>query len=152
MLDILVALLLTWGALMLAGDTPAGRALRRMLVDAPAARLSRVTRGHVTLAILVFGGTGLLIAVLGHEAARFLAMGLPEFAGWVTMFEVTAYLDAAVAVVTAVSMTRIAEIKAWLRTLPSPRRPRSRAPRHQRAARGVRKPSNDDEPGWALAA
>ncbi|HET9510896.1 MAG TPA: hypothetical protein VFO80_07050, partial [Sphingomonas sp.] len=69
MLDILVALLLTWGALMLAGDTPAGRALRRMLVDAPAARLSRVTHGHVTLAILVFGGTGLLIAVLGHEAA-----------------------------------------------------------------------------------
>ncbi|WP_294297317.1 hypothetical protein [uncultured Sphingomonas sp.] len=151
MLDILVALLLTWAALTVAGDTPAGRALRRILVDWPAERLSRITRGHVTLSILVFGGTGLLVAVLGHEAARFLAMGLPELASWITMFEVTAYLDAAVAVVTAVTATRFAGVKAWLRTLPHSKRPRNRAPR-QRPAQGVRKASNDDEPGWALAA
>ncbi|MFD1788383.1 hypothetical protein ACFSC3_12450 [Sphingomonas floccifaciens] len=152
MLDIIVAMLLTWAALALAGETPAGRLMRGLLVDRPAARLSRITRGHVTLAVLMFGGTGLLVAVLGHEAARVLAMGLPEFAGWVTMFEVTAYLDAAVAVITAVSVTRVAGIKAWLRTLPLPGRARTRAPRRQRTAQAMRKPANDDEPGWALAA
>ncbi|KQN19580.1 hypothetical protein ASE86_14090 [Sphingomonas sp. Leaf33] len=152
MLDVVVALLLTWGALALAGDTPAGRALRRMLVDRPAARLSRITRGHVTLAIVLFGGTGLIVAVLGHEGARIIAMGLPELASWITMFEVTAYLDAAVAVVTAVSMTRIAGLRAWVRTLPLPGRARGRAPRRQRTAQRLRKPANDDEPGWAVAA
>ncbi len=151
-LDIMVAVLLIWGALALAGDTPVGRMLRRVLIDAPATRLSRITQGHVTLAIVLFGGTGLLVAVLGHEAAHFLAMGLPELASWITMFEVTAYLDAAIAVVTAVSMTRISGFKAWLRTIPIPGRPRNRAPRQRRTAQGVRKPANDDEPGWALAA
>ncbi len=152
MLDIVVALLLTWGALAMAGDTPVGRAMRGLLVERPAARLARIARGHVMLAVLLFGGTGLIVAVLGHEAARFLAMGLPELASWVTMFEVTAYLDAAVAVVTAVTMTRFAGLKAWLRTFRLPGRPRARAPRRQRTTQAARKPVNDDGPGWALAA
>lgn len=152
MLDIVVALLLTWGALVLAGDTPAGRTLRQMLVDWPAARLSRITRGHVTLAIVLFGGTALLVAVLGHEGARIIAMGLPELASWITMFEVTAYLDGAIAVITAVSAARITGVKAWLRTLPLPGRARGRAPRRRRTVQAMRKPANDDEPGWAMAA
>lgn len=152
MLETIVALVLIWGAVALAGDTPTGRTLRRAFVEWPAVRLSRITRGHVALAVVLFGGTGLIVAVLGHEAARFLAMGLPELASWMTMFEVTAYLDAAIAVVTAVSATRIAGLKSWLRTLPSIRRPRDRAPRCPRTAQAIRKPANDDEPGWALAA
>ena len=150
--DVLIALLLIWAAVVLAGETPVGRTLRRALVDWPARRLSRITREQVVLATVMFGGTGLIVAVLGHEAARFLAMGLPELASWVTMFEVTAYLDAAVAMATALTVTRVAAVKAWARSLPVLRHARPRTPRQQRPAQAPRKPANDDEPGLAAAA
>jgi len=152
MLDICVGLLLVWAAMALARDTSVGRWLRHLLIEAPAARLARITREHVVIATVLFGGTAVIVAVLGHEAARVLAMGLPELATWMTMVEVTAYIDAAVAVVSTLAVTRFAGLKAWLRTIPLPGRPHNRARRQQRTAHAVRKPANDDEPGWALAA
>lgn len=151
MLYTAVALLALWLALALAGDTPCGRALRRALVDWPASRLARITQLQVVLWVAVFGGIGLAQAVLGHEAARGLAMALPEFAGWVTMVEVTAYLDALVALVTTASLARLSGVKAWVRSIRPVRRPRARTPRRRNAGGARRMPANDDDPAPAFA-
>ena len=128
-----------WCTLLLAPETPIGRAIARWTVTKPAARLNRITRGQVMLVVLMASGVGLLTWLIGHEAVRLMAMGTPELAVWATTFEVTAYLDAFAAIVAAASAARFGMIRAWVRSVVT------RRPAREHRARRTRAAANDDE-------
>lgn len=146
-----VALLGLWLTLLLAGDTPAGRLMRRALVEWPAARLAAITRGAV-ITWMLLGAIGLLAFWFREEdGLRLFTMALPEIAGWISMFEVSALVDALVVAVAAVSSLRLGAVRHWLAArLPGARR----ATRARRSRPIERSASNDDEDSsaWALAA
>jgi hypothetical protein len=149
MTTVVAGCLLVWLAMAVGAGTPVGEAIRRTLVEKPAAWLAAIRRGQVAVFLLVFGGTGLVALALGHDAARGFAMVLPELAGWSTMIEVSLWVDAVVTVVTAVTTGRIGAVRTWVSArLPRRRarvaRTRSRRPRPSTAA-------NDDDPAFATA-
>lgn len=134
------ALLLLWLALLVSGDTRAGRMLRHALVVGPARWLSRWTRGELLLLLLgaLFAAT--VLWVMEEEGGVLLAMIGPELIGWMAMFDIGALLDAALVTVTMASVLRLRDFRqAILRRLPRPRAPRSR--------RAVRPRSIDPEDG-----
>lgn len=142
--------LLVWLAMALSAETPVGNALRRVLVERPAAWLAAIRRGQVAVFLLVFGGTGLVALALGHEAARGFAMVLPEIAGWSTMIEVSLWVDAAVAVAAALTNGRVRAVRTWI-SLRLPRR-RARAARtRSRRTRPSAAANDDDDPAVATA-
>lgn len=77
-------LLLMWLALFAAGDTPVGRAMRAMGVDAPARRLSRWSRGQVLLVVLTLAVAATIIWVMEDEGRLLLGMFGPEVVGALT--------------------------------------------------------------------
>lgn len=142
------SLLGLWLLLIVSGDTPIGRVLRHCMVEMPAARLARVSRGAV-LAWLVLGAIGaVLFWLLEEEGLRLYAMALPELAGWVSMFEIGTLVDALAAAILAASSLRAGAVRGWFtRFLPAARASRARRPRR------VTRPANDDDdPAWAWAA
>jgi hypothetical protein len=140
-----------WSLVLLAPETPIGRFLRRALVVAPAARLSRITRGEVLLVLLLVGGIGIVGALLGQEGVRLLSMGAPELASFLTAFEITAYLDALAAVVALYSTTNLRTLKARVVAL-LPRKANPRSARARRTARPARDgAANDDEHPGGIA-
>ncbi|WP_404336645.1 hypothetical protein AB2M62_19875 [Sphingomonas sp. MMS12-HWE2-04] len=144
----IVTLLGLWLTLLAAGDTPIGRLLRHCLIEAPAARLARISRGAV-LAWLVLGAIGAaLFWMLEDEGLRLFAMALPELAGWISMFEIGTLVDALAAAALAASSLRIGAVRAWLA------RPmaRSRHIRTRRRRPTTRAANDDDDPALAWAA
>lgn len=145
----LTALLLTlWLAMIAARGTPAGAILHRILVEAPARRLSRVTRGHILFGLLTLSIVASLIWLLDNDGRMLVTMGLPEFLGFATAIDLSALLDLAAVAVIAATTIRFRAVGAWVRQTVAPRRPRARRPRVRRQ----RPPANDDERRPALAA
>lgn len=147
MLVLTAAMLMAWSVLALAPDTPIARGLRRILVAAPAARLSRVGTGSLFLAILL----ALLAAgaawLMQEEAIRLAAMAAPEVALWIGTFEVATWLDAAVAVAATAGVLRPGAMLERFRAA------RPRAARTRPARRPAPRGANDaDGPAHALAA
>lgn len=142
-------LLLLWLALFAAGDTPIGRAMRRMLIEHPARRLSRWSRGQVLLVVLTLMVAAAILWVMADEGRLLLGMFGPEVAGALTTFEVSAWLDALVTLAATASALRVRGMRQWLAT----RMRRGGRPRAVRARR-VRRPgaANDDAEGAARAA
>ncbi|WHU01200.1 hypothetical protein [Sphingomonas sp. NIBR02145] len=143
-----VALLGLWCMLVLAEGTPIGRMLRRVLVEWPAARLARIERGAViTWALL--GVIGLLCFwFLEEDGLRLFTMAMPEIAGWVSMFEISALVDALVVTAAAASTLRLGAVRGWV----AARLPIGRRATRARRVRPVRREaSNDDEDGAGLA-
>lgn len=137
-----VALALLWAAMVMAGRTPIGRAMRRWLVEAPARQLGRIHRGTVITMLLLAAMLGAIALLLEGDAFRFAAMATPEVASWIAMFEVSAWADAiALAVITA-STVRWRAVAGWVKAQ-IVRKPRPRARRSRNIARRER-PSNDD--------
>lgn len=145
MIAIGTALVLLYLVMAIAPGTPAARAVRSLLVDRPAAWANGWTRDQLLVTVVFVGGTLLAAATLGHEAARGIAMVLPELATWMTMFEITAYLDALVGVVTALTAASRSGLRAWLGAV-LPRRAARARTRRQRRTPAARKPANDDDP------
>jgi hypothetical protein len=144
----IVTLLGLWLTLLLACDTPVGRWMQRVLVEWPAVRLARLRRGAViTWALL--GAIGLLAFwFLEEDGLRLFTMALPEIAGWISMFEISAVVDGLVVAVAALSSLRVGAVRHWLAArLPMGRR----ATRARRARSVARKASNDDEDSRAFA-
>jgi hypothetical protein len=141
--------ILVWLAMLWAGDTATGRAMRRVLVDAPARWCSRWTRGQLISWALIFVGFGAAILVMEQEGMALVAMASPELLMLLASVEFTGLVDLiAAAVLTAGSM-RFGLVRAWIVARLAPR---GRAVR-TRPARREMLPSNDDEDGgWALAA
>lgn len=145
----LTALLLTlWMALLAARGTPAGGILHRILVEAPARRLSRITRGHVLLAMVTLSLIVGAIWLLDNDGRMIVSMGLPDFLSFATAIDLSALLDLAAVAVIAATTIRFRAVGAWVRQTIAPRRPRARRPRVRRH----RPPANDDERRPALAA
>lgn len=143
-----IALLILWMALLAARGTPAGRAMRRVMVEAPARRLSRVTRGHILLAIVTLSLIVGAIWLLDNDGRMIVSMGLPDFLSFAAAVDLSALLDLAAVAVIAATTIRFRAVGAWLRQTIAPRRPRARRPRVRRQ----RPPANDDERRPALAA
>lgn len=147
----IVTLLGLWCMLLLGRGTPIGRFLHQALVEMPAARLGRIERGAVMIWMLL-GILGLLAFwFLEEDGLRLFTMALPEIAGWISMFEISAIVDGLVVAVAAASTLRFGAARHWLAArLGSGRR----AARARRSRPVERKASNDDEDGsrFALAA
>lgn len=148
----IVALLGLWCMLLLAEGTPIGRLLRRALVEWPATRLSRIRRGAV-ITWMILGVLGALCFwFLEEEGLRLFTMAMPEIAGWISMFEIGALVDAIVVAVAAASSLRFGAVRHWLAArLPMGRR----ASRSRRSRPAAPRASNDDEDrraAFALAA
>ncbi|MDB5417876.1 MAG: hypothetical protein JWP50_1295 [Phenylobacterium sp.] len=146
--------------LLLAPDTPIGRQLKRVLVEWPAERLSRVRPGLVLLILLLVVAGAALIAVAKSEGAFLVAQGLPEALASLAAFDVATYLDVlAIAWLFAASV-RLRAVKAAIGSAMARARPwiaRQAAPRARaRRSRPASPPpaNSDDEgsPGFALAA
>ena len=122
-----------------------GKALRRPLVDWPAAKLAQLTRGRIVTLICV----GLLIsagvAVIGKEAMQVMAMAMPETLAWLATIDLSILVDALVAAALLSAQLRLRGTIARLRG------GRRAAGRQRRAARARRRPrparaDNDDDP------
>jgi hypothetical protein len=136
-----------------APDTFLGKALRRGLVEWPAAKLSRLTRGQIACWL----GFGLMlwtaVAVLGGDAVRMLSMAMPETVAWLAMFDMSIFAEALIAAALIAAQLRLGRAAArWRALLPNVARRarrRARAPRRRRTA--APKPCNDDDPAPAFA-
>jgi hypothetical protein len=145
----LTALLLTvWTAMIVARGTPIGDALHRMLVAAPARRLSQISRGQILFLLLTLSIIVSLVWLLENDGRMLVTMGLPEFLGFATAIDLSALLDLAAVAVLAAATIRVRTVATWLNHKMSPRQPRQRRTRVQRK----RPPANDDERRPALAA
>lgn len=146
----LTALLGIWAAMLIAGDTPIGRSLRRWLVEKPAARLSRISPTQVALVLLLtVTGVGAYL-LLGHEGLGMFGMMMPELTGLLASVEVTALIEAGVtALVVATSVQWRAVRAAAVQRM---RGVRARSVRSRRVGRPAS--ANDDEgpAGLRLAA
>jgi hypothetical protein len=145
----LVALLGLWCMLVLAKGTPVGRLMRRMLVEWPAAQLARIRRGAViTWALL--GVIGLLCFwFLEEDGLRLFTMAMPEIAGWISMFEIGALVDAIAVSMVAVSSLRLGAARGWIAARLRTGRRTTRARRVRPAERSA---ANDDEDGALVLA
>lgn len=140
----------TWAMLIAAKGTPIGAAMRRWLVEKPAARLSHIHRQTV-LAALALVLAGLTAAwVIGPEGVLLYSMALPELTAALAMIDLGVMVDVAMMLVIATTSG------GWraLRTTLAARLGRARSPRARRPWRAQRPAANDDgeAPGFALAA
>jgi hypothetical protein len=144
----IVAVLGLWCSLLLAEGTPIGRWMRCVLVEGPAARLARIRRGAViTWAILgVFGA--LMFWFLEEDGLRLFTMAMPEIAGWISMFEIGALVEALTVAAMAASTLRYGAVRHWI----AARLPMGRRATRARRSRPVERASNDDEDGGVVFA
>jgi hypothetical protein len=147
MLAILIA---TWAALIAARGTPIGTAMRRWLVEKPAAMLSGIHRQTwlAVLALVVIGFT--CSWVIGKEGILLYSMALPELTAALAMVDLGVLVDVAMLLVATASTS------GWraVRTMVSVWLDRSRSARTRRTRRTQRPAANDDgeRPGFARAA
>lgn len=150
---LLAAMLVILGA----PQTSAGKALRRALVEWPAERLSRISRGTIVCVIGLAVLLGITLWLMQSDATRFWAMAAPDTMAWFSTFEISTLADALVAVALIAANARLgaafARARAALGTARSALRRRlgssTRQPRSRRPAE--RKGDNDDGDGWAGA-
>jgi len=144
----LIALISVWAALLLAQGTPIGNRLHRLLVEAPARRLSRIGRGQILFGLLTLSIIVSVIWLLDNDGRMLVTRGLPDFLGFATAIDLSALLDLAAVAVIAATTVRVRTVVTSLSNKVAPRRPRARRTRVQR----LRPPANDDEDRRALAA
>lgn len=144
----LTALIGIWLTMWLARGTPIGATMHRILVERPAAFLSRINRGHVLFWLLTLSIVAAIVWLLEGDGRMLVSMGLPEFVSFAAAIDLSALLDLALVAVIAASTIRVRAVRIWVGQHIAPRRPRARRPRVQR----LRKPANDDEDRRALAA
>ncbi len=131
-----IVLLTALLVLRTAPDSMLGKALRHPLVDWPAKRLSRLTRGQIAclfgFALLLWAG----LALLGHEAMQVFSLAMPETLAWFAAFDMSVLADALVAAALVATQARFGRMARTIRALIARRpRPRARAPRQRPAAR-----------------
>ena len=83
-------------ALAIAGlcpETPIGRVLKDLLIDAPARKLARIRRSHVLIAVAIVAMAAVLILIGGREGMFLVGGYVPEGIAWVAAFDIATYLD-----------------------------------------------------------
>ena len=139
-----------WALLLAARGTPIGDWLGRWMVVKPAAALSWLRREvAIVLLLLAVMGVGMWW-LMGHEGVGLYTMALPELTGLLSALEVSAWLDAAIALIAASSLGGWRNLRAAL----AQRLRRPRAKRARRTRRPGKPAANDDGegPAFALAA
>lgn len=148
-----IVLLMCWAVLVVAGSTPIGCFLKRLLVELPADALNRIEPGHIALAIVV---TMLIVVHLNAgegDPTRMIALIAPDIALWLATIEISAIVETLIAFAAAAAMLRRTGLAAVIAPVSS-RWPRNfkiamnSAQSGARCNRGL--PANDDEDG-ALA-
>lgn len=143
-LTVVVALVLS--ACLLQPDLPLCRGAVGQALGLITAIRNRIGLGRALVAIgfvmLIYAG----VWALQGDAPVFLAMILPELAGWIVTFEIATLVDAIAGIGIAMVSARSVGLANYVKG-------RMRA-RHSRPVRQAeRRQANDDEPGgWALAA
>jgi len=156
MLACLFTAVACWLVMATAPQTPIGRAMRLMLIDKPAVRLLRLTRGDAAVMFLLMLTAAMVTLVGEGDGIRLLTLAAPDVAIWITTFEVSAYVDILMALAVAVSSLRVRTfMMGWISVFT--RRPAAKA--YKRAIRSRKTRStdadNDDDRHWrqtALAA
>jgi hypothetical protein len=147
-------------------DTPAGRSLRRLLVDLPARKLAQLKPGAVIFALLVVLALALAIGLFRSDAIFLVAQGLPEGIAWFATFDVATYLDVIALAWLLAAMVRLRAAYQGLRALADQAkrlarrwiammRIRGRAgarTRSRRAGGKPPRPPRDEESGWPTPA
>ncbi len=154
MLIVFVCMALAWALIAFAPDSPLGRVLSRMLVEAPARWLSKLTFGRLIWTGLALFVIWRLIAIARTEASFIIAQGLPEVVGWaVTLDGASAFDTLALAFVLAAGVG-LKAARAAASTIARRLGARTgRARRRPRRPRKLQAPTNEDEPAvFALAA
>ncbi len=140
MLVIETILAFGWLVSWRAPETLMGRWLHRHIVAPLAARLDRITRGQVLVALLV--AAMILGAMwLGRDAPRILALASPDLVLLLGSVEIGLYIDAALtAVLTWSAVRTLPLLKIGRRG-----QPRRLTRRERRPARAHHHPNNDNE-------
>ncbi|RMB34238.1 hypothetical protein C8J47_1959 [Sphingomonas sp. PP-F2F-G114-C0414] len=149
MLACLFTAVACWLAMATAPQTPIGNAMRRVLIDKPAARLARFTRGDAAVMVLLMLTAAMVTLVGEGDGIRLLTLAAPDVAIWITTFEISAYVDILMALAAAASSLRVRSLMTrWLSVFT--RRPGAKA--HKRAIRSRKMQStdadNDDDRHW----
>lgn len=132
-----------------ARETPLGKRLHELLVEIPAAALSKVTFGHLLGIGILITVAGIIIHLGGTDGLRIVAAASPDLGLWFALFDVGTYLDAIIFVASVSAFARLAPLRplivTYLARLLSRRRERRRRRRPKRAA------PSDEEDGCGIA-
>ncbi|MEG3083051.1 hypothetical protein U1707_05315 [Sphingomonas sp. PB2P12] len=101
-----------WLVLVAAPETAIGKTIRRVLIDRPAARLARFSRGDAAVMFLLMMAAAMVTLVGEGDGIRLVALAAPDVAIWIATLEVSAYLDVLVTLAAAVSGLRIRSVMA----------------------------------------
>jgi len=142
--------------LAFARETPFGRFIHRAAVETPADALSKLSVGHLLVALVLLGLVGAFIRYGLTDWLHTVVMGLPDFALWAMSFEVGVYLDAmailaAISIVARFRLIRTV-VAAYVASLP-PRRwaVRLRERHSRRRTQPVSEKSGEDDISFAFA-
>ncbi len=153
MLACLFTAIACWLVMATAPRTPIGKALRRVLIDNPAARLARFTKGDAAVMVLLMLTAAMVTLVGEGDGIRLLTLAAPDVAIWITTFEVSAYVDILMAVAAAASSLRV---RSFMTRRLSVFTRRPVAQKHKRAIRSRKKrltnADNDVDRHWYDAA
>jgi hypothetical protein len=142
-----------WLTMWIGRDTPIGRGLHRVMVEAPCRWLASISRGQVLFAVLLLTIVVGTIWLLENDGRMLLTFGLPEFMGFASAIDLSALLDLAAVAVIAAGTVRVKAVKVWLTTRFVRPASRQRQVRSRCARRPDRPSANDDDrPAILLAA
>lgn len=156
--------IIVFGALLVAiafPETPAARALVRVLTDAAEWLAERVSWTRLLLLALVILAIFATVEVIGHEGIPILGAATPEILTWFVMFDVATWFDVMALAWTLAAVVRVKAV--WAMMLSGMRRARAlgrqlfhvtrRASRQKRKSKTRRSGTgkrDEDGPGWAV--
>ena len=152
MLACLFTMAACWAVIAAFPETVIGKGIRHALVERPAARLSRFTRGDAAVIFLLMLATAMVTLIGEGDGIRLLTLAAPDVAIWITTFEVSAYVDILVTLGAAASGLRLREVAARYRAGVVARRGAARACRRATRVRRVRPAKADNDSDGHLSA
>ncbi|MBY8825036.1 hypothetical protein [Sphingomonas colocasiae] len=148
-----IMVLMMWAALAIAGNTPFGRLLHRMMVDMPARLANRLSRAHVAVTFVILVLVVLHLSAGEADPVRLLGLFAPDLAMWLIGFEISTVIELAAGFAALATWcwinARNAVAALVARLWKRPRAKPKQARRRQRRDRVS--PANDDEDGAELA-
>jgi hypothetical protein len=140
---VLLSFLSLLATMLVAPDTQIGRFLHHIMVERPAAALSRVTFGHILLTSTLLLAVVITLWLMQNEGLRLLASFAPDTITWIVAFDVSTYLEAVSALALIASAVRFRAIRVQLRNI-LPRRVARTGRRESRSPPPL-KADNDNE-------
>lgn len=145
MTTVTLVFLACWLVIVSLPDTPIARCLSAWLVVAPAARLNAASRADAVIAIVIAAAVVAMTCLDDGDPLRMIVYAVPDAALWLTTIEVSAVVDAVVALVLVVRSG------AWRIVANTAGAIVRRRPGHRRSIRsrpGRHPAANDDGERW----